>query len=229
MEEEPKYPVQIVDNENSEVEGRRILYELRTKSYALKNIGEDPLNEVFKQLEGQQDESPHLRKVKSPRAQKILSPEEKQNIDEINRMLTQKDGMRRKLSSGQRVRMRFSEEEIENLFKGVARLGVGCWADIKNKYSFVDRKPIDLKDKWRNLLKYHPEETVQRLDKEVEDRRKRRAEKNKPEKPVAPKRRRGRKSSKSEPELELEQTEQSEQNEQNDSMVSDNPDSQSQM
>jgi len=199
--EELKYPL---DNESSDVDGR-ILYELKAKSNTLKNLsGEDPLTEILRPIEDDQSLEVNPKKSKSPRSQKILSPENKQNLEEINRMLTQRDGKRRRLATGQRVRMRFSDEEIDNLFKGVARYGIGFWAEIKGKYSFIDRKTIDLKDKWRNLLKHHPEETAQRLAKEEEIRRKSRAEKNKPEKVRTPPRRRGRRLSKSaqaEPEL----------------------------
>ena len=46
---------------------------------------------------------------------------------------------------------RFSEEETQNLIKGVEQFGVGHWKMILLNYKFDDRSCVDLKDKWRNL------------------------------------------------------------------------------
>ncbi|KAJ8532836.1 hypothetical protein K7X08_015725 [Anisodus acutangulus] len=45
--------------------------------------------------------------------------------------------------------------EVRKLIDGVAQYGVGRWSHIKKLYflSSVHRTPVDLKDKWRNLLK----------------------------------------------------------------------------
>ncbi len=38
-------------------------------------------------------------------------------------------------------------------WKGVAQFGTGCWTQILKSYKFENRKPMDLKDKWRNILR----------------------------------------------------------------------------
>ncbi|CDY48303.1 BnaC05g13570D [Brassica napus] len=45
--------------------------------------------------------------------------------------------------------------EVKNLVEGVSKYGVGKWSVIKrlSYSSFPHRTPVDLKDKWRNLLK----------------------------------------------------------------------------
>ncbi|KAK4343022.1 hypothetical protein RND71_038838 [Anisodus tanguticus] len=45
--------------------------------------------------------------------------------------------------------------EVRKLIDGVTQYGVGRWSHIKKLYflSSVHRTPVDLKDKWRNLLK----------------------------------------------------------------------------
>ena len=51
--------------------------------------------------------------------------------------------------------MRRTVEETEALVVGVERCGGGKWADIK-KLGFsviAQRSPVDLKDKWRNLMR----------------------------------------------------------------------------
>lgn len=49
----------------------------------------------------------------------------------------------------------WSVEETRMLIKGVAICGEGKWADIKRLEfkELVSRSPVDLKDKWRNLLR----------------------------------------------------------------------------
>ena len=51
--------------------------------------------------------------------------------------------------------LRRTVEETEALVVGVERCGGGKWADIK-KLGFTviaQRSPVDLKDKWRNLMR----------------------------------------------------------------------------
>lgn len=45
--------------------------------------------------------------------------------------------------------------EVRNLIDGVSQYGVGKWTDIKRLFfsSSAHRTPVDLKDKWRNLIK----------------------------------------------------------------------------
>ncbi|KAK6779549.1 hypothetical protein RDI58_021733 [Solanum bulbocastanum] len=59
------------------------------------------------------------------------------------------DGVRRK------HHRLWTVSEVRKLIDGVAQYGVGRWSHIKKLYfsSSVHRTPVDLKDKWRNLLK----------------------------------------------------------------------------
>lgn len=60
---------------------------------------------------------------------------------------------------------RFSAEEITALVEGVLILGTGHWAAIRDRYSTVfapGRNSVDLKDKWRNLVKLVQEQRTAR-------------------------------------------------------------------
>lgn len=63
-------------------------------------------------------------------------------------------------------------EETETLIEGVARCGGGKWADIKKLgFSSIEhRTAVDLKDKWRNLLRIAmlPPSAVKTTDKKRE-------------------------------------------------------------
>ena len=51
-------------------------------------------------------------------------------------------------------RIRWKEEEVEYLKRGVKIYGVGNWRTILQSYPFHSRRSnVDLKDKWRNLQK----------------------------------------------------------------------------
>ena len=43
--------------------------------------------------------------------------------------------------------------ETERLYKGVQRQGVGKWAEVKIDQHFVVRTGVQLKDRWRTILK----------------------------------------------------------------------------
>lgn len=47
---------------------------------------------------------------------------------------------------------RWNDEEVEKLLTGVECIGVGSWRQLKNE-SFDNRTDVDLKDKWRNIVK----------------------------------------------------------------------------
>ena len=50
---------------------------------------------------------------------------------------------------------KWDEPNVENLVQGVNLYGVGKWKKIHRHYSFSnDFTTVDLKDKWRNLIKY---------------------------------------------------------------------------
>ena len=51
-------------------------------------------------------------------------------------------------------RMKWLQDEVKNLKRGVRELGVGNWAAILDQYKFLShRTSVSLKDKWRNLVK----------------------------------------------------------------------------
>jgi len=48
----------------------------------------------------------------------------------------------------------FSDDEVDNLMRGVAKFGEGQWSKILHSYLFQPfRNSIDLRDKWRNMEK----------------------------------------------------------------------------
>ncbi|XP_019100469.1 PREDICTED: uncharacterized protein LOC104782120 isoform X4 [Camelina sativa] len=63
-------------------------------------------------------------------------------------------------------------DEVMTLVDGISHFGVGKWTDIKNNFfhSATHRTPVDIRDKWRNLLKasYNDKHN----DGEAEERRK---------------------------------------------------------
>lgn len=67
------------------------------------------------------------------------------------------------LLSGYRKRKRWSEQEIDNLYEGIARFGFGNWSDILNHYNFDERNSLDLRDKWRNIEKIDPEGAAEKI------------------------------------------------------------------
>ncbi|XP_035663861.1 telomeric repeat-binding factor 1-like [Branchiostoma floridae] len=52
-----------------------------------------------------------------------------------------------------RIRHQWSEEEVSNLIDGVRRYGQGNWSKILDKFRFNGRTNVNLKDKWRQLVK----------------------------------------------------------------------------
>ncbi|EFH55904.1 hypothetical protein ARALYDRAFT_482686 [Arabidopsis lyrata subsp. lyrata] len=59
-------------------------------------------------------------------------------------------------------------DEVMKLVDGISHFGVGKWTDIKNHFfhSAAHRTPVDIRDKWRNLLK------ASYNDREAEEKRK---------------------------------------------------------
>lgn len=51
-------------------------------------------------------------------------------------------------------RNKWSEEEVAMLIEGVKMFGEGNWSQMRDcdKFEFVERSSVDLKDKWRNIL-----------------------------------------------------------------------------
>ncbi|KAK4607088.1 hypothetical protein RGQ29_001064 [Quercus rubra] len=60
-----------------------------------------------------------------------------------------------KVSSHRKHHISWTSSEVMKLIEGVTRCGVGRWAEIKRLMfsSSSRRTPVDLKDKWRNLLR----------------------------------------------------------------------------
>ncbi|CAH1251201.1 TERF2 [Branchiostoma lanceolatum] len=52
-----------------------------------------------------------------------------------------------------RQRHQWMDSEVENLIKGVKKYGLGNWAKIKDNFRFNGRTNVNLKDKWRQLIK----------------------------------------------------------------------------
>lgn len=48
---------------------------------------------------------------------------------------------------------KWTDEESEWVKKGVARYGEGRWGKIKNAFPFKDRTAVNIKDRWRTMLK----------------------------------------------------------------------------
>ncbi|KAM4096173.1 hypothetical protein ACJW30_08G085200 [Castanea mollissima] len=64
-------------------------------------------------------------------------------------------GNTQKVSSHRKHHISWTSSEVMKLIEGVSRCGVGRWAEIKRLMfsSSSRRTPVDLKDKWRNLLR----------------------------------------------------------------------------
>ncbi|XP_021313130.1 telomere repeat-binding factor 4-like [Sorghum bicolor] len=53
---------------------------------------------------------------------------------------------------------RWTAKEVERLVQGVSKFGVGRWTNLKqNFFKRSIRTAVNLKDKWRNLLKTYQE------------------------------------------------------------------------
>ena len=51
------------------------------------------------------------------------------------------------------VRHRWSDSETNRLIDGVREFGVGRWLEIQGKYNLKSRSTVDLKDRWRTLIR----------------------------------------------------------------------------
>mmetsp|Transcript_23014 Transcript_23014/g.33798 ORF Transcript_23014/g.33798 Transcript_23014/m.33798 type:complete len:83 (-) Transcript_23014:429-677(-) len=58
----------------------------------------------------------------------------------------------------------FSEQEVENLIKGVSRFGHGKWQKILTTYTFDSRTAVNLKDAFRVIERRNWKETEARLN-----------------------------------------------------------------
>ena len=60
------------------------------------------------------------------------------------------------LASRNRPNKKWTDEEIERLLTGLMKFGLSSWTDIAHRWRFEDRTTVDLKDKWRNLVRAPP-------------------------------------------------------------------------
>ncbi|XP_071840204.1 uncharacterized protein [Apostichopus japonicus] len=65
--------------------------------------------------------------------------------------------------SSVRTRRPWTKDEIKMLIKGVKQFGVGHWADIVTHYS-IDRTNVNLKDKWRDLVKRYQTSSPSKME-----------------------------------------------------------------
>ncbi|XP_066341027.1 telomere repeat-binding protein 2-like [Miscanthus floridulus] len=64
---------------------------------------------------------------------------------------------------------RWTAKEVERLVQGVSKLGVGRWTKLKqNFFKTSIRTAVNLKDKWRNLLKAYQEGSQKTTQLELE-------------------------------------------------------------
>jgi len=117
---------------------------------------------------------PYPNGYRSPKRTKTSPTDSLEALDEdfskMSSSLFQKD-KRKKNTGGRRKTRFFTDAEIDNLYRGVARFGFGKWKQILKTYDFGDREAIDLKDKWRNLERNNPD-FQKRYEKEIESLRK---------------------------------------------------------
>ncbi|CAN0926924.1 Telomere-binding protein 1 [Linum grandiflorum] len=61
----------------------------------------------------------------------------------------------KKTSGKRKHQVMWTTAEVSRLIEGVEQYGIGKWTDIKKLHSssFAHRSPVDLRDKWRNLVK----------------------------------------------------------------------------
>ncbi|XP_027363793.1 uncharacterized protein LOC113871152 isoform X2 [Abrus precatorius] len=131
--------------------------ELRIRIKALKKIpGEKSSNEnndvMFPELQ--------VRKGR-PKIEKLEYDDEPSPSESEDGSLTSKKARRKDRRKHQRM---WTLSEVMKLVEGVSEYGVGRWTDIK-RFLFSSssyRTPIDLRDKWRNLLRAS---TVQKFNK----------------------------------------------------------------
>nr|XP_027071405.1 uncharacterized protein LOC113696212 [Coffea arabica]XP_027071406.1 uncharacterized protein LOC113696212 [Coffea arabica]XP_027071407.1 uncharacterized protein LOC113696212 [Coffea arabica]XP_027071408.1 uncharacterized protein LOC113696212 [Coffea arabica] len=96
----------------------------------------------------------HKEAVLQPHKEAVLQPHNEASVDEseeddIAEVKLGEDGGRRK------HHILWTVSEVKKLIDGVSEYGVGRWSRIKKDLfpSSAHRTPVDLKDKWRNLLK----------------------------------------------------------------------------
>ena len=98
---------------------------------------------------GSNDKTKDNRRFSTPNLRNILEEKEASVYKVDNGSLVPQVSAKHK---NQRVRRPYSTEEIENLIAGYRRFGKN-WAKILENYQFHYRTNVDLKDKFRNLVK----------------------------------------------------------------------------
>eukprot|EP01114_Cavostelium_apophysatum_P022652 TRINITY_DN8264_c0_g1_i1.p1 TRINITY_DN8264_c0_g1~~TRINITY_DN8264_c0_g1_i1.p1 ORF type:complete len:589 (-),score=140.44 TRINITY_DN8264_c0_g1_i1:63-1772(-) len=129
-------------------------------SYTMVDLVEDSDQEQsFSDIIERRETNPTIpQKRKMPTAKDITLKSYKE---------TNASGIPHRRSTVKVMRKRWSKEEEENLIKGVARFSTS-WTLIYRYFreNFQDRTTVDLKDKWRNLMKHQPQQTQERVQKQ---------------------------------------------------------------
>jgi hypothetical protein len=102
---------------------------------------------------------PRTRKKSPKKAQKSPSKRKRDKVDDDSDMETNTSVATPKRG---KKRVRYSEEEKRCLLEGVEKIGMGCWAQIRDHYADVfsvnQRTSVNLKDLYRTLTKDNPQE-----------------------------------------------------------------------
>ncbi|VVB02429.1 unnamed protein product [Arabis nemorensis] len=100
----------------------------------------------------------------------VLSDDDQQTSSESDDDISVRITSKSRTDRRKHQRM-WTVDEVVKLVDGISHFGVGKWTDIKNHFfqSVSHRTPIDIRDKWRNLLK--ASYTDKHNDGEVEEKR----------------------------------------------------------
>lgn len=141
---------------------------LKEAAQHLKNAGADPLEDIVKgnghskHLDSDGSEVAPLRPLDDPEpVPRVYRPQALKEKD-LGGSLNDPGMPSPQDNSGQKGRRRVSrkwtQEEVTSLVEGVRLYGAGHWKQIWKSYRFDGRTPVDLKDKWRNILRSQGED-----------------------------------------------------------------------
>ncbi|KAJ3449639.1 telomeric repeat-binding factor [Anaeramoeba flamelloides] len=144
--------------ETSESETDSFENELKQKTRTIKRT--DPKRKTFKRTS--RNKMVHQKRIVLKHRNKKLSTTKTSQRKKTNSKRSRRQETRPKAFAN--LRVFWSNEECCCLIDGINRFGVGKWAKIMRQtgYNFhMKRTPHDLKDKWRNLTKFHNMENLQ--------------------------------------------------------------------
>jgi len=161
--QKPQHSHSVTATTTTTTTGSHQIQKLKSASENLKKHGRDPLPQA------EETSAKHRRRNSTGESLKVApprspSPTPLDGADDEEEALVRapKTPPHRNLpnlavgeqSPESRVKQRWSAEEEETLYRGVAKYGKGKWKVIVTKFNFdADRRPSDLKDKWRNIVK----------------------------------------------------------------------------